>query len=208
MLSTTYSDYSYSYPHSSFSFYYYCSYHYSHTSMAKRTKPRIRPEPMPATTTTTTTTTTTATATAAAIAAATTTGGGQRLGHDSHLSSLAIEARNILKAQPVLTEHYPDIEAATRERNYWAHLLSTPFADVEFLTQKLCDTDPVITPKCYEVIRALKRGLLRDIVAALDCLRAQGVFPPEQTQLDAVRWAGKMWDILDHQIIVLMLVVG
>ena len=207
MPSTTYSDCSYPYPHSSFSF--YCSCHYSHTSMAKRTKPRIRPEPMPATTTTTTTATAaTASATVAAATAADTTSGGQRLGHDSHLSSLGIEARNILKAQPVLTEHYPDIEAATRERNYWTHLLSTPFADVEFLTQKLCDSDPVITPKCYEAISALKRDLLRDIVAALDCLLAQGVFPPEQVQLDAVRWAGKVWDILDHQIIVLMLVVG
>lgn len=165
----------------------------SHPARAQ-TNPRIRLEPMPATTTTT--------------AAAATTGGGQIFSHGSHLSLLGIEARNILNAQPVLTEHYLDIKAVTGERNYWADLLSRPFADIEFLTQKLHDTDPVITPCCQQAISALKRDLLGDIVAALDRLRAQGVFPPEQAQLDAVRWAGTMWDVLDHKIIVLMLVVG
>jgi len=126
------------------------------------------------------------------------------------LSAHYKETINLLQTYPIIPTltNFPTLDSLLRERNYWTYQKSTPFTDIEFLTHQKNHLDPAIAPHQRDAIISLKRAIISDIIDALEILGVQGVFPPEQHQLESVRRACEEWDFLDRNIIVLMFTVS
>lgn len=110
-----------------------------------------------------------------------------------------------LAAARLISSSFPiSLPALSCERNYWAHILSAPFTDIQFLSTSF----PCVSPAQLELLTVLKRSILHDLVHELGMAGAQGVFPPEKASLVRVRNLLREWDSVDGNIVRLMFLVS